>query len=887
MGWLIAIILAVLVFSLHKEVKTLRAQVAAAEIKEPHPEDAFKLQQQAVHADRDLIVLRLQFESMCENGTLPASDFRELASAIDSYWGSDYHGVQPRRGSEVWWESCEAGWNLLKSRNLVPFKAPPWRRPGEEAAVELAPASKTAESEVMPALPAAAAPPEPVAEQAESSIPEPAPPPAKSKPAVEEPEAASFNAATAWPATWLKSAPAEPGPLERVLQVMSGWPKVLVPFLIQNIGWFIGGFLFLAGTIFLVTYTTGFIKAAIVFVSLFAYTMFLIWAGYKLLQRRPRLTTAGSVLLSTGLLLVPLTIASATRLMMNAGTAVLLWIVGLLAAALCVGTFYFAAQLVSGTVHRSLRGEYSKLFLAVAALQLTAPVIFIWPQWVLLGGLHLLLLGLVTYGLTRFTQEWLQSIFVDRRKVAAFAAGSLLYAALISFVHLTWGVQAVLLPAGYYAPYIMAVCALLFYLDAQLKIHAHRNTFLSRFSFLIYGLSIIAFVMSLNAPAARLVTLALAAVLYAMVLWKYLTLIPLYLMLASLAGLYAWGFLQYFPAREMHFVLALPGVYGLIRLSHWATARGESKPVVTEVHGTKRVGLITYRITILLLPVLAIWSLVHSMPGPLAMSTALLLAVGMWWLLRLAPGSILVGMGDEQAARNLEPIDLLQGPWLYAVIAAVTLGFAFAPHAADVPWASQFCLSLMLLGSVWVMLLIYLRRAGSSASMAQTEVYANSALISVFTGTILVVVLTSAQLISTGIVIGILGVAVAVLLALSLHLYVRWLFYAFLLWIAGAGALVKLTYFPQRSLGLVEFSLGLGLWALLWWLDREPDELSEITRRRAWRNVPQRLLWLMPCASPARPRDSVDNSIDLPATTDAITGDRDITVTPKDKQSHV
>jgi hypothetical protein len=33
------------------------------------------------------------------------------------------------------------------------------------------------------------------------------------------------------------------------------------------------------------------------------------------------------------------------------------------------------------------------------------------------------------------------------------------------------------------------------------------------------------------------------------------------------------------------------------------------------------------------------------------------------------------------------------------------------------------------------------------------------------------------------------------------------------------------------------------LWALLWWLDRQPDELSEIARRRAWRDAPARLLW--------------------------------------------
>ena len=36
------------------------------------------------------------------------------------------------------------------------------------------------------------------------------------------------------------------------------------------------------------------------------------------------------------------------------------------------------------------------------------------------------------------------------------------------------------------------------------------------------------------------------------------------------------------------------------------------------------------------------------------------------------------------------------------------------------------------------------------------------------------------------------------------------------------------------------------MWLLLWWLERQPDELSAIARRRAWRDGPKRLLWLFP-----------------------------------------
>jgi hypothetical protein len=34
------------------------------------------------------------------------------------------------------------------------------------------------------------------------------------------------------------------------MQVMAGWPALIAPFLVQNIGWFIGGFCFVAGSIF-------------------------------------------------------------------------------------------------------------------------------------------------------------------------------------------------------------------------------------------------------------------------------------------------------------------------------------------------------------------------------------------------------------------------------------------------------------------------------------------------------------------------------------------------------------------------------------------------------------------------------------------------------------
>ena len=76
---------------------------------------------------------------------------------------------------------------------------------------------------------------------------------------------------------------------ERLVETVSGWPKLAAPFLVQNIGWFVGAFCFIAGTIFLVSYTTGFANALAVLGSLAVYTGLMLWAGFQMRERRPGL----------------------------------------------------------------------------------------------------------------------------------------------------------------------------------------------------------------------------------------------------------------------------------------------------------------------------------------------------------------------------------------------------------------------------------------------------------------------------------------------------------------------------------------------------------------------------------------------------------------------
>ncbi|MCB1771857.1 MAG: hypothetical protein KDJ31_19485, partial [Candidatus Competibacteraceae bacterium] len=232
--------------------------------------------------------------------------------------------------------------------------------------------------------------------------------------------------------------PAEPGTLEKTLRTISGWPALIAPFLVQNIGWFIGGFCFVAGALFLVANTTGFINALVVFASLLTTTAFLIWAGYQFRRARPELVVASRVLLTLGLMLGPLDLAVAVRLF-NASDGQILWLsLSVVLALLTLAALAWMARLASALMDRALPRRYAGFLTALAGMQLAAPLAAIMPDWRMLAVLHIALLLLLGDGLRRFVSQWLRQIFVDRQWTGYFAAGMLVYAGTVSFVHLTW-----------------------------------------------------------------------------------------------------------------------------------------------------------------------------------------------------------------------------------------------------------------------------------------------------------------------------------------------------------------------------------------------------------------------------------------------------------------
>ena len=145
----------------------------------------------------------------------------------------------------------------------------------------------------------------------------------------------------------------------------------------------------------------------------------------------------------------------------------------------------------------------------------------------------MVLLAILGYALRRFTQHWLHSIFIDEQKTAYYTAGTLVYAAIVSFIFLTWN-SGIELPKGYAGFFIMAICLLLLSVDVQFKQWVNKQALLSHFSFVIYAISILAILLSFPNLSIITLVLGMAVILYGLMVWQYLTIQPLYLFLASL-----------------------------------------------------------------------------------------------------------------------------------------------------------------------------------------------------------------------------------------------------------------------------------------------------------------------------------------------------------------
>ncbi|WP_295450480.1 hypothetical protein [uncultured Thiodictyon sp.] len=787
--WLVSPVILFVAFMVYRSRnKQLHQQLAALRGVKPPPTMTAESARSSVGGERrfarvdleNLLLLRLELLRQVELGALPAARCRSLTDALDLLWAWHLRegGAQPDNG--VWEHRRALAWGLLAHWAEMPIGAPPWQAPTtiEDEAVpvtvtpgpggsgfsrDLTPTAAVASSRLKPLPPGLSSPGlvrrKDTAEVGDVRKPDPVP-------------------ASVW-------RPAAPSRLEQALQVLSGWPALIAPFLVQNIGWFIGGFCFVAGALFLIANTSGFVNALVVFGSLFGATAFLLWAGFQFRRQRAELVVPSSVLLTLGMLLGPLVVAVAVRLVAASLGDGLLMIVSVPVAVATLGAFGLAAALASALMDRALQGRYPWLLTGLAAVQLAVPLAVFATGWPALAALHTLLLVLLGYGLWRFAGEWLRRLFVDQWRTTYYAAGLLVYTALVSFVHLTW-VWPQPLPGGYAGPFLMALCGLLLPVDAAFKEWVSKYAFLSRFTFALYGLSVVALAVALQSTPAAILTLAMGAALYAWMTWQYRTLPPLYLLFGCVAGLYGFVILKPLPPA-WHGLTSLPALLALLGLARWAAARSRNLAIQC---------LVTFA---LLLCAVTLWSLVWTSPGALSgVATAATAALLAYVAVRLA--------------LRLPDVDPRWARADVGVVVLATVAVAFMPDAWRWGWELSAAFGLLALAALWTTLGLHHR--GQPAASRRLFI--------------------AAALFNVPLALGLGGLALwpgwlgrlepilllvpagALLLWLCLGLRRQALFYGVLACAGGIGVLVKQRYAPGPGTGLVDFILVLALWAFLW-----------------------------------------------------------------------
>ena len=760
----------------------------------------------------DLLLLRLELNRIKTEGQIDPARHEALCGKLDQLWTYHLARLKVYPQDEVWNERRGMAWAVLQEFSGLPLGPPPWSGQAPPPPGDLAPLgwdgeAVAASQETPAASPALGAVQNPLFEQAESTRLEleplsaaPQGPSVTAPPLIKRTSAPSPRESHAFQ-------PAEPSALENALKAVSGWGALLVPFLVQNIGWFIGGFCFVAGSIFLVAYTGGFAKAFTVFAVLLSYSLLLLWGGFQLRRKRPEQILSSGALITLAVLLVPLNLAAAMRMLLVADSAALAMVAILTTTAYAYGC-HWAVTLASGMMDRSLQGGHPRLFLGLATFQLAVPVLQRWPDWPLLALVHLGLLGVLGYAMRQFAHQWLHSIFIDRRKIAYYAVGTLVYAALVSFVHTTWGAETIALPAGYSGPFVMALAGLLFTVDAEFKQWSERHAYLSRFSFALYGLSALALGLVVGSFWPAIITLLLGLGIYASVVWRYLTFPPLTLFLACASWLYALLVLRPFDP-QWHLLLSLPGLAGLHVLSR-KRLLGRSAYLA---------GLAGLSLGFLLAGLLG-WSLVHGHPGWIALATVLATTA-------LAQNMRLV-LPDTLA----EPLGRLKALRAFGLAFLYALALAYAPLFFNVPWAMQFGFGLLALACAWTWLGLSVLREETPA-----ERWLDCALLALPLALGLSATAWLSLDAATPAFHALLLAFAGVILAWqSVALYARALFYAALLALGLAGAICKLAYFPAPSTGGGGMALALGLCVLSWWLEQGSAGIGE------WRRQNQTLL---------------------------------------------
>jgi len=245
--------------------------------------------------------------------------------------------------------------------------------------------------------------------------------------------------------------PESQDPEQQVLEEASTWNRIWKPFLYESVGWFIGGFLILAGTFYFVAESwagmTSLLRSLVVFALTAGYAAgFSLWGG--LLLRKETLAGAGRILQLIGAAVAPLTAIALQPLAQE--HAVWLWPLAALAGVGAARRARASAMSFEAPAPEALQ---ALAFLATAMLGL-APL-------VAQGGPRVVWLSLLPIGFLWRALD-LREVSDESRTAPAFAYLAPAYLLLLFGVSLHLGLmQAGQAPhLGDYAPFLAAIAGL-------------------------------------------------------------------------------------------------------------------------------------------------------------------------------------------------------------------------------------------------------------------------------------------------------------------------------------------------------------------------------------------------------------------------------------------
>lgn len=626
--------------------------------------------------------------------------------------------------------------------------------------------------------------------------------------------------------------------LSSVLQSVSGWHKVFIPFLLQNIGWFIGILCFISGSIFLVSYTQGFSKNLTISYTILSYTLLLAWGGYHLKKKVAHAADSGMVLLAISFLLIPLNFSALARLLtisLDNGLLSISFIIAFISTVIASALLFYVSKLISGLFNRQLLTHFFLLFFVLSSLQFVIPVIgdahSIVLQLLVFAVIMLLLLLAIVY----YLPVILQQVFVDKTYLVLFSVGSLIFAAVVSMVHLTLS-SPVSIALSFYAPFILFISMLLFYMDEQLHHYKQQGGLLSYVSLICYAVSFLAIVVSFDSSIIRIITMALASILYLRLMWIYRSLVPLYLVLILTFFIYNDIIVSnYYTNEQWLYMAILPLLLGYFSL------------FIVLIKNDNKKRLKSLQLAFHLLHFIFISSIMSglisqwftqtntALGGFSSLFTLFILPASLYFLLR----------SDKVAAFKLFGLKYHS---LYCYLVILLPGVLILINAfisAELKLLLLTVISLLYTLNSHYHLIRFYNKFTQQACVSCTErsIFINSSLLLSLLLLILVAISFSVSL-KMAFLFFVLALNS---LFLSLSLYNRALFYIFMLLLSLAAVIVKLYLGTPPSAGLMLSFIILLLFILVCFLDKNKNtELEVMHVNKIRSNTPEKLLWFYP-----------------------------------------